>query len=95
MNIYVGNLPYSLTEQDLEEAFSEFGAVSSVKIVLDRDTGRSKGFAFVEMDDDGEGDEAIQNLNDQDFGGRRLKVNVARPRTNDNSRRSFNNRNRW
>ncbi|MEZ4773877.1 MAG: RNA-binding protein [Bacteroidia bacterium] len=95
MNIYVGNLAYSLTEQDLEEAFSEFGNVTSVKIVLDRDTGRSKGFAFVEMEDDDQGQEAINGLNDREMSGRRLKVNEARPKTNNNDRGGSRGPRRW
>ncbi|MEZ4829874.1 MAG: RNA-binding protein [Bacteroidia bacterium] len=87
MNIYVGNLAYSLSEQDLEDAFSEFGTVNSVKIVLDRETGRSKGFAFVEMENDDDGQNAIDGLNDRELDGRRLKVNEARPKTNTNDRR--------
>ncbi|MDX2245279.1 MAG: RNA-binding protein [Bacteroidia bacterium] len=95
MNIYVGNLAYSLTEQDLEEAFSEFGTVTSVKIVLDRDTGRSKGFAFVEMEDDEKGQDAINGLNDRELSGRRLKVNEARPKTNNSDRGGSRGPRRW
>lgn len=95
MNIYVGNLSYSLGESDLEEAFAEFGTVSSVKIILDRDTGRSKGFAFVEMDNDDEGQNAIDALNDQEMDGRRLKVNQARPRQDNRGGGGGYNRNRW
>ena len=83
MNIYVGNISYSLSEDDLQDMFAEFGAVDSVKIILDRDTGRSKGFGFVEMANDDEGKEAIAELNDKEVEGRRLKVNEARPRNND------------
>ncbi len=80
MNIYVGNLPYSTTEDDLREIFEAHGEVDRVKIINDRDTGRSKGFAFVEMSDDTAGQQAIEALNEADFGGRPLKVNEARPR---------------
>ena len=80
MNIYVGNAPYSLTERELEELFAEFGAVSSAKIITDRDTGRSKGFGFVEMPTQAEGEEAIKNLDGKEIGGRNIKVNEARPR---------------
>lgn len=87
MNIYVGNLAYSVVEQDLRDAFSQFGEVVSVKIITDRDTGQSKGFAFVEMGDEDSGSAAIDGLNDHDLSGRNLKVNQARPRTNNNDRR--------
>lgn len=78
MNIYVGNLPYSTTEADLRDAFSEFGSVERVQIIMDRETGRSRGFAFVEMMEGGS--EAVTQLNGADFQGRRLTVNEARPR---------------
>jgi len=80
MNIYVGNLSFNSTEQDLEDLFSQYGTVSSVKIILDHETGKSRGFAFVEMESDEEGQEAIDNLNEFDFEGRALRVNEARPR---------------
>ncbi len=80
MNIYVGNAPYSLDESALEQLFAEFGAVSSAKIITDRDTGRSKGFGFVEMPTQVEGEEAIKNLDGKEIGGRNIKVNEARPR---------------
>ncbi len=80
MNIYVGNLSYSLTESELREAFANFGAVSSVKILSDRETGRSRGFGFVEMPNQAEGEAAVANLNGKDVGGRPLRVNEARPR---------------
>ena len=80
MNIYVGNLSYSTTEDELRDAFSQFGAVSSVNIIMDRETGRSRGFGFVEMPDGTEGKAAIEGLNLQDLGGRALTVNEARPR---------------
>ncbi|KAA3631049.1 MAG: RNA-binding protein [Proteobacteria bacterium] len=80
MNIYVGNLAYAVTEDQLRDAFSQFGAVSRVNLIIDRDTGRSKGFAFVEMDDNSEADAAIKGLNDKDLGGRKMRVNEARPR---------------
>ena len=78
--LYVGNLPYSSTEDTLREAFSQSGAVDSVTIIIDRDTGRSKGFGFVEMGTDAEAQAAIEALDGQDFGGRRIKVNEAKPR---------------
>ncbi len=80
MNIYVGNLAYSTTDDDLRDAFSEYGAVTSVNIIMDRETGRSRGFAFVEMADGTEGKAAIEGLNLKDVGGRALTVNEARPR---------------
>ncbi len=80
MNIYVGNLAYAVTEDQLRDAFSQYGAVSRVNLIIDRDTGRSKGFAFVEMDDNSEADAAIKGLNDKDIGGRKMRVNEAKPR---------------
>ena len=77
--IYVGNLPFSATNESLSEMFSSYGQVDSSKIVTDRDTGRSKGFGFVEMSDSGEADAAIEKLNGSDYGGRSLTVNEARP----------------
>ncbi len=79
-NIYVGNLPWSATENDVRAAFETHGAVSSVKLIEDRETGRPRGFGFVEMDDDSAAIEAIEALDGSDFGGRNLKVNEARPR---------------
>ncbi|MBN2158920.1 MAG: RNA-binding protein [Spirochaetes bacterium] len=87
MNIYVGNLPYSVTDADLQNMFSEFGSVSESKIITDRDTGRSKGFGFVEMPNQTEGDEAIKQLNGREMEGRNIKVNVAKPKE-DRPRRS-------
>ncbi len=80
MNIYVGNMSYNVTDSQLRETFEEFGSVDSVNIITDRDTGRPKGFAFVEMKDDGEARAAIDKLNGMDFDGRNLKVNEAKPR---------------
>ena len=80
MNIYVGNMPYSMTETDLNSAFSAHGSVSSARLVTDRDTGRAKGFGFVEMNDANEAKAAIEALNGQDLGGRKAVVNEARPR---------------
>ncbi len=78
--LYVGNLAYSVRDQDLQDAFSEFGAVSSAKVMMDRETGRSKGFGFVEMGSDAEAQAAINGLNGQPVGGRAVVVNEARPR---------------
>ena len=82
MNIYVGNLSFDTSEQELNAAFAAHGAVSSAKIITDRDTGRSRGFGFVEMDNDAEGMVAINQLNGSDLNGRSLTVNVAKPREN-------------
>jgi cold-inducible RNA-binding protein len=79
-NIFVGNLSFSATEDSVRGLFEAYGTVDRVSIVTDRETGRSRGFAFVEMPNDGEGDRAIQALNGSDFGGRRLNVNEARPK---------------
>ena len=81
MNIYVANLPWSTTDDDLRSAFEEHGSVDSATIIKDRETGRSRGFGFVEMPDDGQAQVAIEALNGMDFGGRPLTVNEARPRT--------------
>lgn len=77
--LYVGNLPFSATEQSLTEAFSQCGVVESAKIITDRDTGRSKGFGFVEMASDAEAQEAINKFNGAEYEGRPLTVNEARP----------------
>lgn len=81
MNLYVGNLSYQMTDDDLHNAFSAYGQVSSAKIIMDRDTGRSKGFGFVEMPNDDEARAAIEALDNSDLKGRNIKVNEARPRT--------------
>src|SRR5437762_4473002 len=80
MRLYVGNLAYSVTSQSLEQLFSEFGQVKDATVVQDRDTGRSKGFGFVEMNDNGQAQAAITALNEKEIDGRRLTVNEARPR---------------
>ena len=77
--LYVGNLPYSVRDGDLEQAFSQFGQVSSAKVMMERDTGRSKGFGFVEMASEPEAQAAIQGMHGQALGGRNLVVNEARP----------------
>ncbi|WP_395686708.1 RNA recognition motif domain-containing protein [Caenimonas koreensis] len=77
--LYVGNLPYSVRDSDLEQAFGQFGAVTSAKVMMDRDTGRSKGFGFVEMGSDPEAQAAISGMNGQSLGGRSIVVNEARP----------------
>ena len=78
--LYVGNLSYDVVDSTLEEMFGEFGAVRSAQVIQDRDTGRSKGFGFVEMEDDAAAEKAISGLNEKDHGGRKLTVNEARPR---------------
>jgi hypothetical protein len=77
--LYVGNLPYSVRDSDLEQSFGEFGAVTSAKVMMERDTGRSKGFGFVEMASDPEAQAAIAGMNGQSLGGRSVVVNEARP----------------
>jgi cold-inducible RNA-binding protein len=89
--IYVGNLPFNTTTESLAEMFGQYGAVDSTKIITDRDTGRSKGFGFVEMSESSEADAAIEKLNGSDMGGRQLTVNEARPMENkDQARGGFN-----
>ena len=78
--LYVGNLPYSVSDSDLQAMFAPFGTVESAQVIVDRDTGRSKGFGFVEMSSPQEGQAAIEGLHDKDVGGRKLVVNEARPR---------------
>ncbi|HEY7672763.1 MAG TPA: RNA-binding protein [Gammaproteobacteria bacterium] len=80
MNIYVGNLSYTMTDGELRDAFAPFGTVTSAKILMDRETGRSRGFGFVEMPNQSEGEAAISNLNGKELGGRALRINEARPR---------------
>jgi RNA recognition motif-containing protein len=82
VRLYVGNLPFSVSEQDLEELFGQIGVVESANLVTDRDTGRSRGFAFVEMDSREAADAAIASLNGREIEGRELTVNEARPREN-------------
>ena len=77
--LYVGNLPYTVRDEDLQQSFSEFGSVTSAKVMMERDTGRSKGFGFVEMGSDAEAQAAIQGMNGQSLGGRSVTVNEARP----------------
>jgi RNA recognition motif-containing protein len=88
MNIYVGNLPYGISEDELKNAFAKFGSVTSVKIIMDKMTGRSKGFAFVEMANSSEGNQAIKSLNETELSGRSIKVNEARPREESAPRRA-------
>ena len=80
MNIYIGNLNYRVREEDLKQVMEEYGVVDSVKIIIDRETGKSKGFAFVEMPNDAEGKKAIEELNEAEYEGRQMVVKEARPR---------------
>jgi RNA recognition motif-containing protein len=93
-NIYVGNLPWSTTEDELRDTFAAYGSVSSVAIIKDRNTGRSRGFGFVEMDSPEEAQAAINGLNGADMGGRDLKVNEARPREENRGYRNDRRRER-
>ncbi|HRN77804.1 MAG TPA: RNA-binding protein [Candidatus Dependentiae bacterium] len=89
MKLYIGNLPYSATENELKDLFSQHGTVVSAKIITDKFTGQSKGFGFVEMSSNDEGNAAIQGANGADFKGRNIKVNEARPvQPRSNDRRS-------
>ena len=81
MNIFVAGLSYQINDADLKELFEEYGTISSAKIITDKDSGRSKGFGFVEMDDEAEGQRAIEELNGAEYDGRTLAVSLARPRT--------------
>jgi RNA recognition motif-containing protein len=85
--LYVGNLPYSTTDADLQSLFAQAGTVVSAAVVKDRESGRSKGFGFVEMSSDAEAQQAISQLDGKDFQGRTLKVNIARPREEGGQRR--------
>lgn len=80
MNLYVGNLPFSTSNEDLAAMFRRFGEVTSAQVITDRETGRSRGFGFVEMAEDDAARAAIEEMHDSDLGGRRLTVNEARPR---------------
>ncbi|MDR1226454.1 MAG: RNA-binding protein [Prevotellaceae bacterium] len=80
MTIYVGNISYTMKEEEMKNTFSEFGDVVSAKIIIDKQTGRSKGYGFVEMNNDSEANAAIEALNDKEVAGRKMRVNAARPR---------------
>lgn len=84
MNIYVGNLSYKVSDNDLKETFEKFGEVASAKVITDRDTGRSKGFGFVEMENDSEAQNAIDDLDGTEMDGRTIKVNKAKPKPSGN-----------
>lgn len=81
MNIYISNLSYGVNDADLNELFSEYGTISSAKVIMDRESGRSRGFGFVEMSNEEEGQKAISELNEAEYDGKIINVNVARPRT--------------
>ncbi len=89
MNLYVGNLSYDMTDADLQQVFEEYGTVNKVNIIMDRDSGRSKGFGFVEMENSEDGEKAVQELDGQEVKGRNLKVNQARPREERPRRQSW------
>jgi len=91
--LYVGNLPFNATEDDLTQLFSQHGEVASVSVITDRETGRPRGFAFVEMNSGAE--EAIRALNETEYGGRNLRVNEARPREDSGGGRGGRGRPRW
>ena len=90
MNIYVSNLNFNTENESLEELFAEYGEVASAKVITDRETGRSRGFGFVEMNDDNAGQNAINELNDTDFEGKTISVSVARPKTERSNGGGFN-----
>ncbi len=92
MSIYVGNLAYGATEQDITEVFAEYGAVSRVTVPTDRESGRPRGFAFVEMEKESDEDTAIEALDGAEWMGRELKVNKARPKAKNDSKGNFGGR---
>ena len=91
MNIYISNLSYSTDDAGLRDLFAEYGDISSAKVITDRETGRSRGFGFVEMPDDAQAQQAIDGLNEVEFDGKVINVTVAKPRT---EKRDFNNNRR-
>jgi RNA recognition motif-containing protein len=93
--LYVGNLPFNTGEEELHDLFATQGEVVSAKLITDRDTGRPRGFGFVEMAQEEDAQKAIENLDGQEFMGRNLKVNIARPRENRSGGGGGYNRNRW
>jgi RNA recognition motif-containing protein len=95
MNIYVGNLPWSVSDEDLRELFVAYGEVSSARVITDRDSGRSRGFGFVEMPTDSEAEAAIAGLNGNEVDGRALNVNQARPRADRRDRGGNGGRRRY
>ena len=95
MTVYVGNLPYEVTEEDLQNVFAEYGSVKRVKMPIDRETGKQRGFGFVDMEAENEEATAIDNLDGAEWMGRTLKVNKAKPREQRTSNRSWNNGDRY
>ena len=95
MKLYVGNLPYSVTQQNLQDMFSKCGTVESVNLISDRDTGQSKGFAFVEMSNNAEAQKAIQENNGVNLNGRDIKVNEAKPQVKKSGRGGGGGGKRW
>lgn len=87
MTIYIGNLPYEVSDEDVEDVFKDYGSVKSVYLPTDRETGKMRGFGFVEMEDEAKEQEAIDALNEADWMGRKLRVNKARPRPDKGGRR--------
>ena len=87
MKIYVGNLSYKMTDEEMEKLFAAFGSVTESKVIMDRESGRSKGFGFIEMTNQEEGEEAIKQLDGKEIDGRNIKVNVAKPKENKPRRR--------
>jgi RNA recognition motif-containing protein len=87
MNLYIGNLPYGVTEDDIKAKFSEFGELANINLVMDRFTGESKGFGFIEYANNSDADKAIKSMNGAQFGGRTLKVNQAKPKDNQSRNR--------
>jgi RNA recognition motif-containing protein len=94
MNIYISNLSFQTTDEDLRKLFMQYGAVSSAKVITDRETGRSRGFGFVEMESTKEANEAIKNLNNKEVEGRPISVTVAKERESKGSN-DFGNRKKW
>jgi len=90
MNIFIAGLSYNINDSDLMDLFNEYGEISSAKVVMDRESGRSKGYGFVEMEDEAAGQKAIEELNGAEYDGRVISVSVARPRTEGGPRRNNN-----
>ncbi len=95
MNIYVSNLSWGTSSESLKDLFAQYGEVTSANVIKDRETGRSRGFGFVEMPNDEEGQKAIDSINETDFEGKTLRVNVARPKEDRPRRGGFNDRRRY
>ena len=95
MRLFVGNIPYSMSEDELREVFEECGNITSCKLIIDRDTGRSKGFGFVEFESKEEAESAVEKFNNADVNGKTLVVNEARPQEKKTFKRPFNNKKRF